>query len=241
MIRTVLVLLLSCSAVLHAVEVIASGTLTVLATEDAPQIVTYDHIRTALVTGSTGSTYQYRILSLGSSTKTLKDDSSDAVVPGTTTIVPSGSATNTTQALQYLAIDDEFTLFPATLAYSKDPVVVCRVDVLSTDGSTVIANNLELKIDVEGVVDDPATYFPLFQYGSTLPITIPRGGSITLSYDEFTRTYCEWVDRERDATFGRLNSHYPSWTIAFSNGTSWSCTPAGLAQMAPPTCSTAGR
>lgn len=199
-------LVLLIAAVLHAGETIASGVYPVAADEDTMKVLTYGNVRSALVTGDGGtSTYRYRIKTLGSSTLFLKNSGGTAVVLGTTVLMPTAATADQTTSLQYQAIADEFTLFPTTSTRASDPVAVCLVDVLSGDGSSTVAANITLSIDVQGVTDTRNGGY--YNGSSSTDLTQPAavdvvaGQNLVLTYQQIA-AMCNWTDKERD---GQLN------------------------------------
>lgn len=223
-----ILLLLACSlvAVLSAGETIQSGTVAVTATEDTAATITYDNIRAALVSGSSSSTYQYRIKTLGASTKSLKTSAPADVVLGTTVVVGTVSAANQTPNLSYTPTDDQFTLFPVTAARSIPAVTVATVEVLDVSGPTpTLLATVDLRIDIQGVADTREGVSGYYQSPTITqpdPIVVPRGGSVRMNYVELAAR-CGFVDKERDgaAEFAPL---YPSgiggsdgWSLELDN------------------------
>ena len=219
--------LLALVSVVPAAETIQSGKVAVTATEDsANNTITYANIRDALVIGSSpasSSTYQYRLKTLGATTKALKTSAPADVVAGTTVVVPLGPGPNQTTHLFYTPSDDAFTLFPTSVS-SIPAVTVATIEVLNPTGTTLLAT-VDLTIDIQGVTDTREGVSGYYQSPSIIQpaaITIPRGGSVQMNYVEFA-ALCGFVDKERDG----LVVYSELWNMGpagFGGSDGWSIT-----------------
>lgn len=209
--------------------------------EDQVRIISWTDVQNALVAeGLAASDSNEFLIQVDPTAATtdasdyLRRNASDAVVAGTTRLIKTGATPpGTTTSLYWRPRDDDFSIKPGADDVPDYPAItVATVRVFL--GAAQIGGDWVLQAHVKGVADDKATYFPLHTAGDTLPITIARGGSTVISYQDFTRNYTSWNDLERDATFCFFVVANPSWTIAFSNGTSWSRTPSGLISVGTP-------
>lgn len=227
--RTLLCLCLLLTTVVHAGEVIASGTLAITPLEDSSDInITYGNVRDTLVTGSSpanSSTYLYRIKTLGSSTASLKTSAPAPVVPGTTVVVSASPTANQTTSLLYTPKPDEFTLFPTSSLRSTPACLVCVVEVLNPAGTAVLAT-VDLNIDIQGVTDTRAGGYYNGVSSSDLtqpdPITVAAGETKVLTYQQIA-AMCNWTDKERDGAWGWYPGTFPSANanIANPSGSAW--------------------